>query len=313
MRLKPVIPFEPVKTDQPPDGERWIAQIKWDGVRMLTYMDEGEVRLVNRRLNDKTLQYPELLPVKDYCKASSVILDGEVIALEEGKPSFQRVMKRDRMRRADNIPSTVKRIPVVHMLFDILYYNGEWVTGLPLRQRQELLADIINPNEQVQLVPSVSEYNQLFAITGQHGLEGVVYKDLNSLYGIDGKDSRWQKHKHYRDLIAVIGGVTFRNGIVNAVLLGLYDQGNLYYIGHAGTGKLTAGDWRLLTEQIRPITIPERPFINTPERLKDTAWVNPALTVKIRFMEWTRDGVLRQPSIQGFVAASPEECTLNQL
>ncbi|WP_010276970.1 ATP-dependent DNA ligase [Paenibacillus senegalensis] len=314
MKLQPVIPFEPVKTDHAPEGDRWIAQIKWDGVRMLAYLDEdSEVRLVNRRLNDKTAQYPELLDVRSYCEASSVILDGEVIALDDGKPSFHRVMSRDRMRRTQGIPEAMKRIPVVYMIFDILYLNGEWITQLPLWQRQQHLEQIIRPNASVQLVPSVTEYEQLFAITGQHGLEGVVYKDLDSSYSIDGKDARWQKHKHYHDLFAIVGGVTKRGGIVNALLLGLYHQGQLLYIGHAGTGKLKAADWRLMTDRLEPFILEQKPFANTPERLNNTVWLKPVLTVSIRYMEWTKDGVLRQPSIQGFVQVDPEACSFSQL
>lgn len=76
MKLKPVIPFEPISTETIPTDDGWVTQIKWDGVRMLTYFDGNEVRLVNRRCNDRTLQYPELLDIQTYCTASSVIIDG---------------------------------------------------------------------------------------------------------------------------------------------------------------------------------------------------------------------------------------------
>ncbi|KRF39145.1 hypothetical protein ASG93_23590 [Paenibacillus sp. Soil787] len=76
MELKPVFPFEPISTETIPASDDWVAQIKWDGVRMLTYFDGNDVRLVNRRCNDRTKQYPELLAIKTYCSASSVILDG---------------------------------------------------------------------------------------------------------------------------------------------------------------------------------------------------------------------------------------------
>lgn len=74
--LKPIIPFEPITVNQIPTGDNWVAQIKWDGVRILTYCEGGEVRLINRRQNDRTMQYPELQDAKAYCSASSFILDG---------------------------------------------------------------------------------------------------------------------------------------------------------------------------------------------------------------------------------------------
>ncbi|MDB5052920.1 MAG: ligase [Bacilli bacterium] len=96
MELEPVIPFEPIRSNSIPEGSVWIHQIKWDGVRVLTYYDGFKCRLFNRKLNERTNQYPELLDVKSYCHSDSVILDGEIIALgSDGKPSFHEVMRRD--------------------------------------------------------------------------------------------------------------------------------------------------------------------------------------------------------------------------
>src|SRR5262245_27203730 len=95
LELRPVVPFEPVSTDAMPFGNQWVAQIKRDGVRVLTYFDGKEVRLINRKLNDRTLQYPEISNIRSYSSANSVILDGEVISLKDGKPSFHEIMRRD--------------------------------------------------------------------------------------------------------------------------------------------------------------------------------------------------------------------------
>ncbi|GMA51215.1 hypothetical protein GCM10025857_25720 [Alicyclobacillus contaminans] len=74
--------------DDLPAGPGWVAQVKWDGVRILTYSDGREVHLFNRRRNNRTLHYPELVDVSAYSTAKSVIYDGEVIAWRRGKPSF---------------------------------------------------------------------------------------------------------------------------------------------------------------------------------------------------------------------------------
>jgi len=311
MDLKPVIPFEPIKADKIPVGDHWIAQVKWDGVRVLTYFDGSNVQLFNRKLNERTLQFPELADIKRYCSASTVILDGEVIALEKGKPSFHNVMKRDRVRQPDKLPRAMRETPIIYMIFDILFFNGNWVVDLPLNQRQRILGETIKSHDDIQLIENFDDAHSLFDVVTAQDLEGIVCKDLTSKYGIKGKDRRWQKLKNYHDLIAVVGGVTYRGDIVNAVLLGLYDQeGRLWYIGHAGTGKLTMADWRDFTEYIKPLTIRERPFINKPERIKSGIWLKPTITVKIRFIEWTEGHTLRQPSIQSFVKIPPEECRL---
>jgi bifunctional non-homologous end joining protein LigD len=314
MNLRPVIPFEPIRTFSPPAGNQWIAQIKWDGVRMLIYADGSEVQLINRKQNDRTKQYPEFQDCQSYCRASSFILDGEMIAFDQSKPSFHQIMRRDGIRKISNIPQAAAQIPVTYMVFDILFCDGEWVTGLPLTERQSLLERMIIPQERVQLVTNFSDGPALLEVMRTHQMEGIVYKDLTSTYGVQEKDSRWQKHKIFQDLIAVVGGVTYRDGIVNALLLGLYDpQGRLIYIGHAGTGKLTHQDWRNVTGLVEPLKQKDRPFVNQPERSKDAVWILPAYTVKVEYMEVTPHGTLRHPSIQGFVEAKPSECTIEQI
>ncbi|MGG6314531.1 DNA ligase [Paenibacillus macerans] len=313
MNLKPVVPFEPIQSETIPQGEEWMAQVKWDGVRMLTYFDGREARLINRKSNDRTKQYPEFHDVRSYCRTDSVILDGEMIALAGGKPSFHEIMRRDSLRREQEIRFAAGRIPAIYMIFDILYLNGDWVNGATLAERQRRLQEVVIPSERVQLVPNVADGELLFGLMKERGWEGIVSKRLDSSYAIGGKDARWQKMKLARDLYAAIGGVTYRDGTVNAILLGLYDQeGRFTYIGHAGSGKWKVQDWRDLTENVRPLIVPNRTFFNVPERIKGAVWIQPALTVKIQFLEWTPGGTMRHPIIQGWANVPPEACDVRQ-
>lgn len=310
--MEPIVPFEPIKTDRIVKGERWIAQVKWDGVRILTYFDGRNVRLFNRKKNERTAHYPEITDIHKYFRADSVILDGEMIALgPDGTPSFHQVMRRDGIRRLDRVDQARKIVSVTYMVFDVVFFNGKWLDNRPLKERMEILSDKIRPNEHVQPVAHFDDGEALFDAVCEKGMEGIVLKDLESSYLIGGKDDRWQKKKNYRDLIAVIGGVTYRGSTVNAVLLGLYDdRGKLWYIGHAGTGRLTADDWRRLTERVQPLITHERPFVNRTERMREVTWVRPRLAVKIQYIEWLEGRSVRQPSIQAFVDVPPEECTL---
>lgn len=312
MDLNLVVPFEPISTDAFPDGPEWVSQVKWDGVRILTYFDGHESRLFNRRKNERTLHYPEITDVYSYCNADSVILDGEVIALgSDGKPSFYEVMRRDGIRRMEKVPQIQKAVPITYMVFDVLYVNKQWVTSYSLKERQELLNTIITPNNHVQLVENFDNAKSLYQVIKTQGMEGVIMKDLSSTYLINGKDPRWRKKKFYRDLIAVIGGVTLRNNIVNSVLLGLFDSsGGFWYIGHAGTGRLTQSDWRKLTERIRPFVQKNMPFVNKPPRTAYTLWLQPEITAKIQYADWIDGHSLRQPSIQGFVDIPADQCVL---
>jgi bifunctional non-homologous end joining protein LigD len=148
----------------------------------------------------------------------------------------------------------------------------------------------------------------------KHNMEGILMKDLSSTYLIDGKDGRWKKKKFYRDIIAVVGGVTLKNGIVNSLLLGLYDKdGHFRYIGHVGTGKLTQKDWVDLTKYIKPFIQTTMPFVNRPSCHNETVWLKPIITVKVKFAEWIKGHSLRQPSIQSFVDVPARECVMEGL
>ncbi|RYL92306.1 DNA ligase [Sporolactobacillus sp. THM7-4] len=309
---KPITPFEPILSEEIPDGAGWIHQIKWDGVRILTYYDGREVRLCNRKRNERTGIFPELVDIQSYASAESVILDGEVIALDqEGKPSFHQVMRRDGIRRPDRVKQAIMEIPVSYMIFDILFYNGEWIHHRSLKERLELLTKVVTPNKRIQVVPTEKDGHALFDVIKRYNMEGIVSKDLSSAYIIKGKNASWRKIKNYRDLIAVIGGVTYRSGTVNSMLLGLYNKQNQFcYIGHAGTGKLTSSDWKKFTERIGTLKTTTRPFTNQPERVKNVQWIKPVITVKVQYIEWPEGHSLRQPSIQAFVREDPEQCRL---
>lgn len=314
MELQPVIPFEPLLVQElPPSGGSWIAQVKWDGVRMLSYYDGEKLQLINRRGNDRSLQYPEFAGLQKSCRASSFILDGEMIALVEGKPSFHQIMRRDSLRRQMEISFAARRIPVIYMVFDVLYCADKWLTDQPLSRRQEVLRRLIVPNEQLQLVPNFEEPASLYQVMKERGWEGIVCKDLDSSYIIGGKDARWQKLKLSHDLHAVIGGVTYREGQVNALLLGLYDEeGRLIYIGHAGSARWHAEDWSRVTQEAARLTTEGMAFLHLPARLKGAVWLRPELTVKVSFMEWTPSGTMRHPVIQGWSSLEPGSCLLSQ-
>ncbi|MFT8321571.1 MAG: RNA ligase family protein [Bacillus sp. (in: firmicutes)] len=314
MEIEPIKPFEPIMAVDIPLGDEWISQIKWDGVRILTYYDGKKLSLFNRKLNERTYHYPELADFSAYCKAKSVILDGEIIALDHnGNPSFHEVMRRDGLRNVKRVKEVMQEVTIYYMVFDVIYYNGEWVNNQPLRERLQLLSRIVKPTSRIQVVPVEQEGHTLFKVVQQRNMEGIICKNLHSKYIINGKNSDWKKIKNYKDVIAVIGGVTYRSGIVNSMLLGLYDQQKqFWYIGNVGTGKLTNEDWRKFTEIIEPVKIQNKPFVNQPESIKKVQWLKPVLTVKVNYIEWPEGRSLRQPSIQAFMQITPTECKLPQ-
>ncbi|MGI5901726.1 MAG: non-homologous end-joining DNA ligase [Desulfitobacteriia bacterium] len=313
--LDPIQPMEPKASTSIPRGEEWLAQVKWDGVRVLTHYNGEKVHLFNRRGRERTDHYPELLAIKEYCRASSVILDGEVIALgDKGKPSFSEVMRRDGIKKMAMVEGLRKAVPITYMVFDVLYYNGRWVNKNPLGKRITILEEILIPGPNIQPVFSHGDGQELFRAVQKEGMEGVVVKQKGSVYCFGGKSDSWLKIKNYFDLIAVVAGYTLSGSQVKSVLLGLFDElGNLWYIGHCGTGKLRKREWQDLSSVFRSLQVEEQPFVNRPQRYKDVLWLKPKITVKVNYAGWTEGGSLRQPSIQALVDVSPELCQYNQL
>ncbi|WP_257535696.1 ATP-dependent DNA ligase [Mesobacillus foraminis] len=306
--------MEPVGSETIPAGKDWCAQIKWDSVRILTYFDQQEVRLYNRKKNERTRHYPEITDIGKYCASSAAILDGEVIALgENGKPSFHEVMRRDGLRRLERLKMAAESVPIIYMIFDVIYLNGEWINNKPFHERNEILRNIITPNEHIQLVPSITEAEALFNAIKEQGMEGIILNKADSPYAIGKKRDDWRKVKNYRDIIAVIGGFTLGHGSINSILLGLFDgEGKLHYVGHTGTGKMTLNDWKVLTAELKELVTDQSPFKKRPRHHHNTTWVMPKKTVKIKFAEWTEGGALRQPSIEGFIEVPPQECLLER-
>ncbi|MFC5405042.1 RNA ligase family protein [Cohnella soli] len=317
----PVKPFEPIAAEAAPSGDQWIAQVKWDGVRMLTYGSESGVRLFNRRLNERTFHYPELARPADYCRAKQFILDGEIIAFDKSKPSFREIMKRDGARNPSSIERAIQETPVAYMVFDVLAIDGEWVTERPLRERRKWLSDLLIPGPVVQAVPDYPDGSQLLEAMNAHRMEGIVCKKLESTYGIGAKDGRWLKIKVFRDLYAVVGGAIVEGGVVRSLLLGLYDDSEtakigskLVYIGRAGMGKLTGQQSEELRKIVAPLERSSMPFSEKPDKYREAIWLDPRLAVKVQYMEWTPTGTMRHPVLQAIAPhENPTTCTFKQL
>ncbi|GGJ10575.1 hypothetical protein GCM10010885_19720 [Alicyclobacillus cellulosilyticus] len=309
--MQPIVPFEPIRTETFPEGPNWVAQVKWDGVRILAYLEDGQSSLFNRRRHERTLQYPEIHDVTAYVRAKSVVLDGEVVAFAAGRPSFYQVMRRDSVQRRDRALTRMREVPVCYMVFDILYRDGRWLTDEPLAVRQQLLAQTLAPHPNVWMVENETDAKALFrAVCAEH-MEGIVLKDLTSRYLPGGKDGRWRKKKCYRDRLAVVGGCTLRSErrAVSA-WLGLYDgQGRLWYIGQAGTGRLTEHGWSALTQAVLAWPRHTSPFCNLTQA-PGVLWVEPRIVVRVAYTEWAPGHTLRQASIQAQVPVSPLQCRL---
>jgi bifunctional non-homologous end joining protein LigD len=305
-----IIPMEPVPHPEPFDSEEHLFQVKWDGVRMLAFVDHGQVRLQNRRQRDRTTQYPELQALTDLISGPTAILDGEVVAFHQGRVSFPSVLRRDQANRPEYIALLMEQMPVTYILFDLLYLDGKDLTGQPLLERHSLLADILSPHPQIVTTDNFTSGTALFTTIKAQELEGMVAKVKNSPY-LPGKNHHhWLKIKLRQQQLCVVGGYTTRGSLPNALLVGAFDETGLRYLGRVGSG-LSQQQSTALSRSLPELHQTRSPFVNPPQLPTGSFhWVIPVLTLMVEFAEWTPEMHLRAPVVKGFTVVPPEQCVL---
>ena len=124
----------------PPPGAGWAFELKWDGIRALAYLDGERVRLFTRTGNDVTHRYPELGGLGKALSPRNAVLDGEIVALDDGgRPSFELLQQRMHVENASTIRRLAQEIPVIYMAFDLLWLDGNSVLERSYDERREQL------------------------------------------------------------------------------------------------------------------------------------------------------------------------------
>ena len=294
----PIKPMEPMRCDAIFDELNTLYQVKWDGVRCLTYQTKDGLRLFNRKLNERTQQFPE---IKQDLEAlpEGTVLDGEVVVMgDEGRPNFFHSLKRDLVRKTHKIPMLMQSYPVNYMVFDILHHKGESVMDWPLYARLELLRDALDWHGCLNRVDAVEgRGTALFRAVEAEGLEGVVAKWKESPYLAGQKSPLWKKIKAWREVDTLIGGYVIREGQLRSLVVGIADGEGLRCVGSVSSG-LTEAMHAYLIEFFQKQAEDAPPFINPPKEA--CHWVTPKLGVRVRYLEWSNHGSLRNPSIVDF-------------
>lgn len=282
---------------EPPNGDQWLHELKFDGYRMLCHLNRGEVRFWSRNKKDWTHKFPRLgKAVKDF-PASSAILDGEVVAVDsKGRPSFQKLQQA--MKTGD--------AGFVFHVFDLIYLDGFNLTRTPLRERKSLLSQLfesVDAKSPLRYSDHVEGNGpQFFKQACQYGIEGIVSKLADSFYEST-RSRSWVKVKCIKRQEFVIAGYTLSEKSFpgfGALILGVYDKGRLIYAGRAGTG-FTIQQRLDLRKKLDRLVRSSTPFAEKPKDpgLRRAVWVSPKLVGEVAFTEWTDDGSIRHPSFQG--------------
>jgi bifunctional non-homologous end joining protein LigD len=322
--IHPMLAISAAKAFDNPD---WLFEIKWDGYRAIAFIEDGHVRLVSRSQNDLTAQFSELGTLPQFVKASRAILDGEIVALDDGgRPSFSLMQQRTGFQPGKRRLPRHEGVPVIYYAFDLLYLDGVDLRRLALEQRKQLLQDrIVAGGAGESGVIHFSDHYfekglDLFAAAKQRGLEGIVAKKRSSAYQ-EKRSSDWLKIKITQRQECVIGGYTDPEGsreFFGGLVLGLYDQKErLIHAGQVGTGF----DQKALKEifaLLQLLKTKQNPFYGEIGGLKKVQFVRPQLVAEIKFSEWTHETAeggmkLRAPVFMGLRAdKTAEECRLEE-
>jgi bifunctional non-homologous end joining protein LigD len=303
-----------VTGELPPPGDGWAAEVKFDGQRLVAAVGDPDqpLRLDTTTGADALARFPELGGLPAALAPHRLILDGEVVAFgPDGRPSFSRLQHRMHLSRPAEIVRVAGQIPVRYMVFDLLWLDGEDLTGRRYLERRELLADVVVPGDG-WLVPAhhVGGAADLFAAAREQGLEGIVAKRVDSRYIPGGRSPLWRKVKVRPQQELVIGGWQpgegGRSGRLGSILVGYYDDDHddhgrephrLRYAGKVGTG-FSGPELARLGALLADLASDDCPFDPPPPKpvARLARWVRPELVAEITFAEWTPAGTLRHPS-----------------
>jgi bifunctional non-homologous end joining protein LigD len=294
----------------PPPGPEWSHEVKWDGMRVLADVRDGEVRLYSRNETQATIAFPELVPVP--ATLTDAHLDGEVVAMVDGRPSFAALAERMHVRDRRRAAALAERAPVTYLVFDIVRLYGVDLLARPQQERRATLGRLELP-ERWQVPPDYEDGQALAAATLEQDLEGVVSKRRSSRYQPGRRSPDWLKVLHRSTQTAVIGGWRPQTGTsarIGSLLLGLPDaHGGLVFIGRAGSG-LTAPMEADLKRLLTPLQRDTSPFHDVLPRVDTVGavWVDPRVCMEVRHLGHGGAGRLRQPVLRGLrTDVSPEE------
>jgi len=297
-------PMKATLVDEPFDEPGWLFEVKWDGYRALANLSKKDgVQLISRN----NLPFEKYYPINDALKNWNMdaVLDGELLVLNEKGISDFGAMQNWRSEADGNL---------VFYIFDILWYEGKNLMGFPLSERQAVLQSILPTDNDHIRQSKVFDANGIdfFHVAERMGLEGIIAKKADSTYTSDLRSREWLKIKVQRRQEVVIAGFTKNEGTgkyFSALVLGVYKNGELQFVGKVGTGFSDKLQKEMMA-QFEPLITKKSPFdykvdVDKPTRFRPKrmgakpTWLKPELVCEVQFAEVTSDGVFRQASFKG--------------
>ena len=298
-------PMLATRGDHVPRGPEWTHEVKWDGIRALVEVAGGRVRIWSRNENDITPAWPELQSLG--ALQHDALLDGEIVALGDGVPSFGALADRMHLRDTTKVARLAASNPVTLLAFDLLRLDGDDLSRRPLRERRELLEslglDAPSMAAEVQIPATYDDGQALLDAAGQQGLEGIVSKRWSSAYHPGRRSRDWLKFPIRPTGSFLVGGYrheTDSEHRLGAVLVGEPTADGLVFRGRVGSGIAGKAGQRL-GDLLRPLARDTSPFAMPLPRVDElgTVWVEPEIIIDVQYLTVTNDGRLRQPAYRG--------------
>jgi bifunctional non-homologous end joining protein LigD len=289
----------------PPDGDGWAGEFKWDGYRGIAYANGHNVRVLSRNDVDLVDEFRELRILPDLLEGRSAVLDGEIVALgADQRPDFGLLQQ---LRSRSGVGLRTQRPRIAYYVFDLLHLDGRSLLSTPYEARRALLTGLNLPgNHPVQVPPTFPDTDpaSLLQVAAEYGLEGIVAKRLGSRYEPGRRSPSWIKVplRHTQEVV-ICGwkpGQGRRANTIGSLLLGVYEDGRLTFAGHVGTG-FTDTVLFGLRRQLEGLERPTSPFDSDVPReyARHARWVSPELVGDVHYRQWTSDGRLRHPAWRG--------------
>lgn len=294
-------------TEPPLTSQGWAFEMKWDGLRAVTYIDGGRAKVLTRNGNDVRTSFPEIALLAESLAGRELILDGEIVALNDaGRPDFGRLQQRMHVKSPGAVRGLLTGVPVNYLIFDVLYADGTSMVGKPYTERREVLEGLglSGPN---WAVPPIVVGNGPAALASSQALEleGIIAKRLTAKYQPARRSRDWVKIKNIKTQEVVIIGWTAgqgrRGSSIGALLLAVPDDdGDLAFAGKVGTG-FTDAMLRDLAAKLAPIVRDDCPVAEkmTAAVERDATWVEPFYVGEVAFTEWTATHRIRHPAWRG--------------
>jgi len=288
--------------DHPPTTYDYFYEVKWDGIRALISLEDGNITIKTRNQQNVTAQFPELLKADKSFRATCGLFDAEIVCLDKaGKPEFKKVIQRMQQTGATTIERLSKTLPVNCYVFDCLYLDGRPLINEPLAKRREWLRDAIKTKESPYRLSEIEEDGEsLFAAAKIHGLEGIMAKRKDSKYLIGKRSDAWLKIKVRQSTECFIIGFTpgkgDRKATFGALQIAEQKEGALYYRGKVGTG-FNDATMQEISKALKKLAVVKSHTLQGGKIVdeKITTWIEPKLMAEISYARLTPDEMFREP------------------